>query len=84
MRYVSISDAKNGLSALVREIRGGATVVITDRGVPVAKLAAISPSTGVSAGAIELAQRGRLEMQSQMRAVHEEGPTRRAAGSGCS
>ncbi len=64
MRYVSISDAKNGLSALVREIRGGATVVITDRGVPVAKLAAISPSTGISAGAIELAQRGRLVLPS--------------------
>jgi len=60
MRSVSISDAKNGLSALMREVRGGATVVITDRGVPVAKLGPVGPSTGISPAAIELAQLGRL------------------------
>jgi len=36
MKTVSVSDAKNGLSALLREVRGGATIVITDRGVPIA------------------------------------------------
>ena len=60
MRAISISEAKNTLSALVREIRGGATVVITDRGIPVAQLAPISPSKGVPPVAIELAQQGRL------------------------
>jgi len=60
MRSISLSDAKNGLSALVREIRGGATIVITDRGVPVAQLMPVGRATGVPSAAIELAQKGRL------------------------
>jgi prevent-host-death family protein len=38
MRAVSITDAKNGLSALLDQVRAGETIVITDRGVPVARL----------------------------------------------
>ena len=60
MKTVSVSDAKNGLSGLLREVRGGATVVITDRGVPIARLAPMTMPTGVPSSAIELAQRGRL------------------------
>lgn len=60
MRSVSVSEAKNQLSALLREIRGGAAIVITDRGVPVARLVAPVPTRGVTALAIELAQMGRL------------------------
>ena len=60
MRTISLSDAKNGLSALVREIRGGATIIITDRGVPVAQLMPVGRATGVPSAAIELAQKGRL------------------------
>lgn len=60
MRTVSVSDAKNGLSALLREVRGGATIVITDRGVPVAHLSPPASLSGVSPRSIELAQRGRL------------------------
>jgi prevent-host-death family protein len=60
MRSVSVSEAKNGLSALLREIRGGTTIVITDRGVPIARLLPPAPTKGVAASAIELAQRGRL------------------------
>ncbi len=65
MRTVSVSEAKNGLSALLREIRGGATVLITDRGVPVARLAPIRAARGISAAAIELAQQGRLVLPEQ-------------------
>ena len=60
MRTVSISQAKNSLSALLREIRGGATVIITDRGVPVARLIAPLSGRGLPASAIDLAQQGRL------------------------
>ncbi len=38
MRYETISIAKNSLSALIREVQQGETIVITDRGRPVARL----------------------------------------------
>jgi prevent-host-death family protein len=38
MMAVSITEAKNGLSALLDRVRAGETIVITDRGVPVARL----------------------------------------------
>lgn len=60
MKSVSVSSAKNSLSALIREVRGGATVLITDRGVPVARLAPLVAVTGLTPAAVDLAQRGRL------------------------
>lgn len=60
MSSVSVSEAKSNLSALLREVRGGATITITDRGVPVARLVAPVSTSDISAAAIELAQRGRL------------------------
>jgi len=38
MKSVSISDAKNGLSALIDKVKRGVSVVIVDRGRPVARL----------------------------------------------
>lgn len=38
MKRASITEAKNGLSALVDQVRHGKTIVIEDRGVPVARL----------------------------------------------
>ena len=38
MKTVSISEAKNGLSALVDQVKGGKSIVILDRGRPVARL----------------------------------------------
>jgi prevent-host-death family protein len=38
MKSATITDAKNGLSALIDLVRGGESVVITDRGRPVARL----------------------------------------------
>lgn len=60
MRTVSVSEAKNSLSALLREIRGGASILITDRGVPVARLVSPLIGRGVPAAALDLAQQGRL------------------------
>jgi prevent-host-death family protein len=60
MKSIPVSVAKNSLSALLREVRGGATIVITDRGVPVARLAPLVATSGLTPAVIDLAQRGRL------------------------
>ena len=52
MKRASISEAKNQLSALLDRVRKGQTVVIEDRGVPVARL------EGLAGGS---APEGRLE-----------------------
>jgi antitoxin (DNA-binding transcriptional repressor) of toxin-antitoxin stability system len=41
MRIASITEAKNGLSALIDGLKGGSPVLIVDRGRPVAKLEAV-------------------------------------------
>jgi prevent-host-death family protein len=38
MVTTTITDAKNGLSALIDRVKGGQSVLILDRGVPVARL----------------------------------------------
>ena len=38
MRRATITEAKNGLSALIDQVRAGETILITDRGHPVAYL----------------------------------------------
>ncbi|MGH9104147.1 MAG: type II toxin-antitoxin system Phd/YefM family antitoxin [Acidimicrobiales bacterium] len=44
MRVASVSEARNTLSALLDLVRAGQTVLIVDRGTPVARLEAVSPS----------------------------------------
>lgn len=60
MRSISVSAAKNTLSALLREVREGHSITITDRGVAVARLVPPPPTRGVSPQAVDLAQRGLL------------------------
>jgi prevent-host-death family protein len=38
MKTATVTEAKNGLSALLRNVKGGETVLITDRGIPVARI----------------------------------------------
>ncbi|MBA3346920.1 MAG: type II toxin-antitoxin system prevent-host-death family antitoxin [Gemmatimonadales bacterium] len=45
MKRASVSTAKNNLSALLQAVRAGQSVLITDRGVPVARLEPVGPST---------------------------------------
>jgi prevent-host-death family protein len=47
MKTVTIAEAKNQLSALIERVRQGETIVITDRGLPVARL--VSALTGGAA-----------------------------------
>ncbi|MEO5940969.1 MAG: type II toxin-antitoxin system prevent-host-death family antitoxin [Candidatus Limnocylindrales bacterium] len=42
MRTATITQAKNGLSALIDRVKGGETIVILDRGTPVARLEPIT------------------------------------------
>jgi antitoxin (DNA-binding transcriptional repressor) of toxin-antitoxin stability system len=55
---VSVSFAKNNLSALLRQVRAGHAVTITDRGVPVARLVAPTTTAGIPPRFIDLAERG--------------------------
>jgi prevent-host-death family protein len=47
VKKASITDAKNNLSALIDSVKGGAPVLIVDRGRPVARL---EPVSGLDAG----------------------------------
>ena len=62
MRRATITEAKNGLSFLIDRVRGGETVVLTDRGVPVA---VIEPVTKLADATGRLA---RLERTGVIRA----------------
>lgn len=44
MKRATITEVKNGLSALIDRVRAGETVVITDRGTPVARLEPMTSS----------------------------------------
>ena len=57
MRKATITEAKNGLSALIDYVRGGETVVIMDRGRPVARLAAALEIEGDDEGRLARLER---------------------------
>lgn len=62
VRTASISDAKNRLSAYIDLVRQGATIVITDRGQPVAELSPIAHrETAENARLGELERKGWLQ-----------------------
>lgn len=58
MRVVTITEAKNGLSALIDEVQTGESVVIVDRGRPVARLeTAVAMTSGDDDGRLARLQR---------------------------
>ena len=62
MRTATITEAKNQLSALIDRVRHGETVVITDRGRPVARLESVvtDPSADPAGRLARLERRGLL------------------------
>ena len=52
MKKASVSEAKNSLSALLDKVKAGASIVIQDRGRPVARLEPIA-STGAAGDRLE-------------------------------
>lgn len=69
MKTASITEAKNRFSALIDQVRNGDTIVITDRGRPVAQLASLAADR-------RDATTGRLER------LEREGVVRRGSGLG--
>jgi prevent-host-death family protein len=65
MKKATISEAKNGLSALVDRVRAGETILIVDRTTPVARLSPVHGSPGDAAGA--QARLARLERAGLLR-----------------
>ena len=57
MRTVSISEAKNRLSALLDQVKAGEAVVITDRGVPVARLEPVTSRSDDDDGRLDRLER---------------------------
>ncbi len=53
-----MTEAKNRLSALLAQVRAGETIVIVDRGVPVARLEPAAAMPGDVEGRIARLQRG--------------------------
>lgn len=49
MKKASISEAKNGLSALIDRVKAGASILIVDRGRPVARLEPVTTGTAAAA-----------------------------------
>jgi len=72
MRRTSISAAKNGLSALIDRVRHGESVIIEDRGVPVARIESVARP-----GEREVAGRAaRLVRQGVLRPAQSSAPAR--------
>ena len=59
MRTATITQAKNGLSALIDVVRAGETIIILDRGTPVARLEPMVGADGAE-GRIERLERAGL------------------------
>ena len=57
MKSASVSDARNGFSALLDEVRRGETVLITHRGKPVARIESCR-AADLTAGEVQLVRRG--------------------------
>lgn len=66
MKVASISQTKNQLSALLEQVRQGESVLIMDRGRPVARLEPVKPSD-------------RADIGGQLAALERKGMIRRAA-----
>ncbi len=59
MKTATITEAKNGLSSLIDRVRAGDSILILDRGIPVARLEPIAPHPD-STGRIRRLQRAGL------------------------
>lgn len=75
MKRASVTDAKNGLSALLDRVRHGESIVIEDRGIPVAQL---NPVTGTGGGA-DRDRLTRLERHGVIRPAVSSAPVKRLA-----
>jgi len=84
MRTATITQAKNGLSALIDRVRAGESIVILDRGTPVARLEPIL-GRGETEGRLRRLERAGLVRvgvaSPQIEALLEPGPAIEAGSS---
>ena len=57
MQIATITEAKNRLSALIDQVKGGESVLIVDRGIPVARLESAIATDGDGDGRIARLER---------------------------
>jgi prevent-host-death family protein len=77
MKVASVSEAKNTLSALLDLVRAGETVVIVDRGTPVARLEAVPASEDLGARLARLERSGLVRRGTGETLVALRGPVSR-------
>jgi prevent-host-death family protein len=68
MRSVGLRELKNNLSAYVRAVRNGETVVVTDRGQTVARLVPPAETSEPEHPLAEMARRGEVRLGKRMTA----------------
>jgi prevent-host-death family protein len=63
MTTASVTEAKNNLSALLRKVRSGETILILDRNIPVARLEPLPPGSNEAdeARLLELERQGLMK-----------------------
>ena len=75
MRSVGARELKNRLGTYLRQVREGATILVTDRGRPVAELRPLAPAEGSERAALaRLAADGLLSPPSQERLTADYQP----------
>lgn len=65
METASISEVKNGLSAIIDRVKGGESIVVTDRGIPVAVIEPVS---------------GRIDVEDRLARLERAGLVKRGNG----
>lgn len=83
MRTATITEAKNGLSALLDLVRAGQSVLILDRGIPVARLEPVAGWPGQPGGIERLERAGIVRRGVKPLPVdHAQAPRPRLANGG--
>ena len=65
MKRASLTETKNRLSALIDEVREGETVLVLDRGRPVARIESVAGGGGDAPGRLERLERKGLVTRSR-------------------
>lgn len=84
MKRATLTETKNNLSALVDQVRHGETILILDRGRPVARLESVLDSDSASEGRLErLERQGLLKRgtRRRLRSLLDARPPRQRKGS---
>src|ERR671930_642110 len=76
MKTATITEAKNGLSALIDRVRAGESIMLTDRGVPVARIEPVTRLDDVTGRMQRLTRAGVLRVGQDR--GHPGGTPRRA------